>query len=875
MRNAASTGPSSAGDGRGPVAAPIPDPLLVAARRRPEQTALVNGPRRLDYRAVARAALAVAGQLRAMGIAPGDRVALLAGETPAAVVVIHGIRLAGAVLVPLQRRSPAAELERLARRVRPALVVHDAATADAAGGLAALAPVVDLVGLGAEPLGAEPVAAVRPGIRTGGGRQAATAGDLESRAAPLVPDRPGAILLTSGTTGLPRPAILRHRNLLASAAAWNAFLRPRRDDVWLAALPFSHVAGLGIILRATLAALPIVVHERFDPDAVLRDLRALRVSHLSLVPTQLRRLLDAAGPARIEAPGLRGLLLGGAPIPPDLAREAVAAGLPIVPTYGLTEAASGVTALAPGDAVHHPESAGRPLSGIAVRILGDGDRAEPGQIGEILVAGPTVFAGYADDPGATARALADGWLHTGDLGALDEDGRLVVVERSAERIISGGENVSPTEVEAVLTAHPDVAEAVVVGRPDPEWGSVPVAGVALRPGSPLADASADALEASLQAFVREHLAAFKVPKRIVRLDAVPRTSSGKIRRGVAAERIEAGLAAARLIEPGRAQPDAPGGRPASAPTVVEVVRPDGAVLAVRCCGIGPPLLLLHATLSTAADYDPLAARLAERFTVLAVDRRSAGASREPPPRLPEGTGRRSGRAAGALPGPVDVGVHVEDLVAVFGELLGREDDASSLRARPRAVVVGHSFGGVVGLELAARHPELVSGVWVFEPPYAPAGPPEVRPFLAGLAERLALVAARDGIEAAGVAFLAAVSGRDPSRLSERALEAARREARSALADAALLGLDPTGLGRITAPVAIVLGARSITFYRRIAEGLAARLPTASLETLPGLDHAGPVRAPGVVAEAILRWQASRADMSGELGTQAPPDADPA
>lgn len=874
MRRAASREPSSMGGARGPVAAPVPDPLLVAARRRPEQTALISGTRRLDYRALARAALAVAGRLREMGIAPGDRVALLAAETAAAVVAIHGIRLAGAVLVPLQRRSPAAELERLARRVQPALVVHDSATADAAGGLAALAPIVDLGGLGAEPLDAEPVAAVRPGIRTGGGRPAGTAGDPAGRAAPLVPDRPGAILFTSGTTGLPRPAILRHRNLLASAAAWNAFLRPRRGDVWLSALPFSHVAGLGIILRATLAALPIVVHERFDPDAVLRDLRALRVSHLSLVPTQLRRLLDAAGPARIEAPAVRGLLLGGAPIPPELVRQAVAAGLPIVPTYGLTEAASGVTALAPGDAVRHPESAGRPLSGIEVRVLGDdGDRAEPGQIGEILVAGPTVFAGYEDDPEATARALAGGWLHTGDLGALDEDGRLVVVERSAERIISGGENVSPTEVETVLTAHPDVAEAVVVGRPDPEWGSVPVAGVALRRGSPLADASADALEASLQAFAREHLAAFKVPKRIVRLDAVPRTSSGKIRRGVAAERIEAGLAADRLIEPGRAQADAPGGRPASAPTVVEVVRPDGAVLAVRRRGTGPPLLLLHATLSTAADYDALAARLAGRFTVLAVDRRSAGASREPP-RLPEGSGRRSGRAAGALPGPIDVGVHVEDLVAVLGELVGREDEASSLRARPRAIVVGHSFGGVVGLELAARHPDLVSGVWVFEPPYAPAGPPDVRPFLAGLAERLALVAARDGIEAAGVAFLAAVSGRDPTHLSDRALEAARREGRSALADAALLGLDPPGLERITAPVAIVLGARSIAFYRRIAEGLAARLPTATLETLPGLDHAGPVRAPDVVAEAILRWQASLADLLGDHGAHSPADARP-
>lgn len=867
------------------------DPLLVAARRWPDRPALVVGPRRIDHRRLARAALGLATRLRRDGISAGDRVAVLAGETAAAVVAIHGIRLAGAVLVSLHRRSPAAELERLVRRVRPTLLLHDAGTADAARALGGVVSIVALEELGGE---VGEATRVEDEVRLAGPTDDGLAG-----AHRLLLDTPGAILFTSGTTGEPRPAVLRHRNLLASAAAWNAFLRPQRSDVWLATLPLAHVAGLGILLRATLEGLPVVVHERFDPEALLRDLGAAQISHLSLVPTQLRRLLETAGGSPIRAPALRALLLGGGPIPPELVRDAVARGLPVAPTYGLTEAASGVTALPPDEAARHPESAGRALPGLRVGIVRtDGTPAAVGEVGEIVVAGPTVFAGYDGDPAATDRVLRDGRLHTGDLGAIDGDGRLVVVERQVERIVSGGENVSPTEVERVLAAHPDVAEVVVVGRADPEWGTVAVAGVTLRPGSSLAGATPDALETALRGFARERLAGFKVPKRIVRLEAIPRTASGKVPRRVLAAEIEARIGppapaaspappppAAPAPSPGSAPapkpapspavpsapappvPSAPPAAPPAAttrprrpvpPRIVEVTRPDGAVLAVRHCGSGPPLLLLHATLSTAADYDPLAERLASAFTVLAVDRRSAGASREPPaPEAPPH--RRRGSPPASLPGPIEVGVHVADLVAVLDELASADDRPPA--AGRRALIVGHSFGGVVGLELAARHPDLVAGLWAFEPPYAPAGPPAVRRALAALPARLVAVAERDGIAAAGPVFLAAVAGVDPARLSEGALRRARAEARCALADAALQGLDPAGLRRIAVPVAVVLGGRSRALYRWIAEGLAAIVPAARLESLPDLDHAGPLRAPDLVAAAILRW-ASTLEASG-------------
>ncbi len=818
-----------------------PDPLLVAARRWPTRTALLAGEERIDYRSLAARAAAAADALRRLGVEPGHRVALLAADRAETIVLIHAVRLAGAVLVPLQRRAPAPELEPLVRRVRPILLVHDATTAPVASAVAA-ATAIRLVDWRALETAVD-----------GGGPARLPASPR------LVLDRPGAILFTSGTTGLPRAVLLSHRALIASAHAWNAFLEPRADDRWLATLPLAHVAGLGIVLRATLAGLSIVLHERFDPTAVLRDLARAKVSHVSLVPTQLERLLEAAGPGPIAAPALRAVLLGGAPIPPDLVRRALGRGLPIVPTYGCTEAASGVTALPVAEAAAFPGSSGRPLPGLRLRILrDDGAEARPGEVGEIVVTGPTLFDGYVDDPEATARVLRGGWFHSGDLGSLDVDGRLVVAERRIDRIISGGENVSPTEVELVLAAHPEVAEVVVVGRRDPMWGSVPVAAVTLRPGSRLAEAPAETVEAELVAFARERLAPFKVPKRIVRLDAIPRTGSGKVRRPLVAELIEraeatsrtgAGRASGAGSSGGRVSGGGPGPLVVGEVTIVEVLRPDGAIVLVRQWGSGPLLLLLHATLSRAADYDALAVRLATDFTVLAVDRRSAGASRE------RSQANRSGRTADrdALE-PIDVGVHVEDLVAVL-EAVAEGAGGDAAAHVPPALVVGHSFGGVVGLELAARRPDLVAGLWLFEPPYVAAAPAAVRRAMAEIGDRLRAIAVRDGIEAAGPAFLAAVAGVDPSELSEGARRRAAAEARSALADAALRGLDLAGLRRIAAPVTIALGERSPSWYRATAKGLARRIAGATLVTLPGLDHLGPLRAPGLVAEAITDWVA--------------------
>jgi O-succinylbenzoic acid--CoA ligase len=287
--------------------------------------------------------------------------------------------------------------------------------------------------------------------------------------APSVGEDVALVMHTSGTTGEPQPVELTHGQILAQAQGTAAALAVTDDERWLCPLPLSHVGGLMVLLRSAIYATTAVIG---PPD---RD----DVTLASMVPTQLARLTE-------PPPGLRAVLLGGAA--PGVLRP----GWPVARTYGLTQACSSVTIGEIGDS----ETSGRPIPGVEVTIAPDG---------EILVDGPTV----------------NGTLHTGDLGRLDDHGRLIVVGRKADTIVSGGENVAPAEVEAALLAHPAVAEAGVFARPDREWGEAVTARVVLH--SP-------ATEDELREFVGERLARFKVPKAIEVAETLPRTASGKLLR---------------------------------------------------------------------------------------------------------------------------------------------------------------------------------------------------------------------------------------------------------------------------------------------------------------------------------------------------------
>jgi O-succinylbenzoic acid--CoA ligase len=472
---------------------------LAAADERPGP-AVVDGAIAWTWPELDTRADAIARELLRVGVRPGSRVAMVAAPSAAAVATLHAIARVGGVAVPLGAGLTTTELVVAGEISAPDLVVHDPTLEVAARALGAPRRSLDEV--------------------TGESPQQ----DTRDTPAPIPvpapdPAAPAIIVLTSGTTGRPKAVVLSTAALVASAQAWLAAL-PEATG-WLLAVGLVHVAGLGVVWRAALSGVPLVVLARPDPAAILAALGAApHPSHVSLVTTTLVRLLDLGGDVRPPST-LRAVPVGGGPIPPGLVRRAIGAGWPVVPTYGLSEAGSGVTASPTDEAEVHPETAGRPLPGVALRI---GEPDADG-IGEIQVAGPALFSEYRGDPIATAAAWShDGWLRTGDLGRLDADGRLIVADRRTDRIVRGGENVSPIEIESVLLEHPAIADAAVVARPDPAYGQVPVAAIVLRPGH------ADPGDEALRALCREHLARFKVPVAFVRLDAIPRTATGKPRR---------------------------------------------------------------------------------------------------------------------------------------------------------------------------------------------------------------------------------------------------------------------------------------------------------------------------------------------------------
>ena len=304
-------------------------------------------------------------------------------------------------------------------------------------------------------------------------------------------DMVATVMHTSGTTSEPKQVELTYGNWQANALGSAIALGLDPEERWLCPMPLTHVGGLSIAIRSVIYATTAVLHPRFDTETVLNELidPARRITLVSLVPTMLSRLLDRG---LREPPSLRWALLGGGPIPPSLLERAGAAGVPVAPTYGMTEACSQIATF------------GWPLPGVELTV------AE----GEVLVKGATVAPGSLSE---------DGWLHTGDLGEFDERRRLRITGRRSETIVSGGENVAPSEVEAILLEHPDVIDAGVFGKPDPEWGEAVLAAVVLRDGTA-------PTPAELRAFCAQRLAPFKVPKLITVTGDLPRTASGKLLR---------------------------------------------------------------------------------------------------------------------------------------------------------------------------------------------------------------------------------------------------------------------------------------------------------------------------------------------------------
>ena len=439
----------------------LDDWLARAAEGVPAQTALVAGDRRLTFAELDREAAAAARRLAGLGVARGDHVALTAEPSLEYAVLLHGMAKLGAVAAPLDPRAREPELEALLGRLAPRLVVLDPC----------------------DVLESSEVAG---------------AGSLPRDAFEL--DAPHCVIHTSGTSGPPKPVTLTYGNHLWNAVGSGVRIGVSPSDRWLCCLPLHHIGGFAILVRGVVYRTAVEL-QPFDVDAVAAAVADHRVTIVSLVPTMLSRLLDAGAPLE----RLRCALLGGGPLPAPLLERALDAGVPVAPTYGLTECASQVATMPPGEARLRPGSAGPPILTTEVRI---------DEEGLICVRGPSV---------APAEAGPDGWLRTRDLGRFDEEGYLYVLGRADDVIVTGGKKVAPDEVEQVLLEHPAVADAAVHSREDPEWQQAVVASV-VRAGG------ADVAEADLQRFCRERLAPHKVPKSVTFVADLPRNAQGKLER---------------------------------------------------------------------------------------------------------------------------------------------------------------------------------------------------------------------------------------------------------------------------------------------------------------------------------------------------------
>ncbi len=414
---------------------------------------------------------ALATRLREDGVRQGSRLGWIGTNHPGMLVALFAAARIGAALVPLNWRLSEEELRWISRDAGLATLMRGPSHASALPGVPEALP----------------------------GRDAA-------------PEDTLLIGYTSGTTGRPKGAVLTRSAFRANAAAACAVFGLTPADRVLTVLPMFHVGGLNIqTVPALLHGAEVVLHERFEPDAFLDSVEADRPSLSLLVPAVMAALVAHPRWRSADLSSLRAVGAGSSDVPLDLIEAFHAKGVPVQQVYGATETCPIAIAQTREEALAAPGSIGRPAPGTEARIA-------PGT-GEILVRGPNVMAGYWKDPAATAAALRDGWFATGDVGRVDEAGRFWFTDRLKHLIISGGENISPAEVERVLLTAPGVREGAVVGRPDPRWGEVPVAVVV--PGEGF-----DA--ARVLAHFEGRLARFKHPRAVVTLGALPRTALGKV-----------------------------------------------------------------------------------------------------------------------------------------------------------------------------------------------------------------------------------------------------------------------------------------------------------------------------------------------------------
>jgi len=509
------------------------DILAHNARIHPLRTALSSDNIHRSYADLLGRVCRYASALDALGVKRGDRIAILSNDTLVYVESLFAVTQLGAVLVPLNHLSVGREHKTIILDARARFLLFTGGSEDTVRGLLPALP--------------ESLRAVRIGCGNGGlpgledeGRGMSS---LPPERVPLSEQEVALQIYTGGTSGYPRGAMLSHGNLMAAFASAALELGLSRNDIFLSCNPLPFMSGIGRLLRSLYVGGRTVLQNGFDPEETLHTIERQRITHVQFTPTMMAQILDLPSAGRFNLATLRKVLYGGPIIPLDLLKRAIRFfGCDMVQAFGQVESSGVLTFLHPED--HSLEetapymrrliSVGKEAIGVEIKIVDEeGSEVSPGQVGEVVARGKNIFAGYYGDPRLTSDVLRNGWLYTGDVASLDEEGYLYLLDRKRETVMIGGTSVYPREIENVLAEHPSVAEAAVVPRPDYILGEVPVAIVVPREGC-RPDVE------SLFDHCRRNMASFKVPRTIEFASSLPRNSAGKVLKVKLKERMVRG-----------------------------------------------------------------------------------------------------------------------------------------------------------------------------------------------------------------------------------------------------------------------------------------------------------------------------------------------
>ncbi|SDM69506.1 2-succinylbenzoyl-CoA synthetase [Psychrobacillus sp. OK028] len=462
----------------------FPNLLLKRAHLTPERIALRFKGEVWTFQQLYIEANEFAERLHAKGIQPGMRIAILSSSNAELVIAIHGCLQLGCELVMLNERLSEVELNYQLHDSNPDVLLVDNVE------------------------------------RKISYRQRFSFDDVHSHERKVYPiesdwskERTISIMYTSGTTGRPKGVRQSLENHVMNATGSALHLGIHPDDCWLCIVPLFHISGFSILMRSVLYGMTVSLHTKFDPEKVVDEIIDGSATRMSLVAVMLQRIVSVLENRNEYFPdSFQSILVGGGPVPLSYLERAIERNIPVQQTYGMTETASQTTTLSSADAIRKLGSAGKPLFFADVRI--DGNE----KMGEICIKGPHVTKGYIG-AAESKKPLIDGWLHTGDIGYLDEDGYLFVIDRRSDLIISGGENIYPAELESALVKHPAVIEAGVTGRQDDKWGQVPIAFIVVKEQVTIDE---------LKDFMKTQIASYKLPKEYYFINALPRNGANKL-----------------------------------------------------------------------------------------------------------------------------------------------------------------------------------------------------------------------------------------------------------------------------------------------------------------------------------------------------------